>query len=86
MAMIGLKFLRGQAISQIAQFIGSVGLDEGVVGMDGRLENATLSIDQAFFFSGGYFGADAYGGVKAEQIRRRRRACARTGCLEARVR
>src|SRR5262249_49810734 len=65
----GIEIPRGQAIGEIAELVGGLRLDQGVVGMNGRFENTARAVDDALFFSRSDFRAYAYGGVKTEQTR-----------------
>src|SRR6266403_253511 len=63
----GIEVSCGESIRQVAQRVGFLCLDEGVVRVDGHFQDAALPRDHALFFSCGDVGADTNGGVQTGQ-------------------
>src|SRR5579863_5109797 len=65
----GIEIPRGEAVREIAQFIGGLGLDESIVRVDGHLEDAALPLDDALFFAGSDLRAYANSRIKSAKAR-----------------
>src|SRR5713226_8113286 len=63
----GIKISCRQPIGEIAQLIGMVRLDQGIVRVNRQFQNAALAFEEALFFSFRNFSAHTYSGVKALQ-------------------
>src|SRR2546427_8974141 len=63
----GIEIPCRQPVGEIAQLIGLVCFDQGIVRMNRQFQNAALAFKEALFFAFGYFGAHTHGGVKALQ-------------------
>src|SRR5579863_823549 len=65
----GIEIPRGEAVREIAQFVGGLGLDESIVRVDGHFEDAALPFDDAFFFAGSDFRTYANSRIKPAKAR-----------------
>src|SRR5260370_29091444 len=63
----GIEVSCGQPIREIAQRVGLVRFDQGIVRVNRQFQNAALAFEETLFFAFGDFSAHTHGGVKALQ-------------------
>src|SRR5258708_39052439 len=63
----GIEVSCGQPIREIAQLVGLVRFDQGIVRVNRQFQNAALAFEETVFFAFGDFGAHTHGGRKALQ-------------------